>query len=129
MEFIIWEIPKKKQPHIYIIEDFENFHSLFQKIKCFRRSTYLPEIASGRTLPSLNVSIDKARGSKSFAAARFMPVSNQKVSNGLYFLKIFLSTFGAKIIKFHCESFHDNLRIFQFKLKIREFSALTSIYF
>ena len=49
----------------------------------FRRSTstYLPDIST-RNGSALNTSIDKARGTKSFAAARFMPVSSTKVGNG-----------------------------------------------
>ncbi|KAF1770493.1 hypothetical protein GCK72_002312 [Caenorhabditis remanei] len=44
-------------------------------------STYLPDIST-RNGSALNTSIDKARGTKSFAAARFMPVSSTKVGNG-----------------------------------------------
>ncbi|CAH04732.2 TPX2 domain-containing protein [Caenorhabditis elegans] len=69
-------------PRVPVPRKIHQTSSLLPPVSTKTRSTYLPEIASGRTLPSLNVSIDKARGSKSFAAARFMPVSNQKVSNG-----------------------------------------------
>lgn len=44
-------------------------------------STYLPDI-SARNGSALNTSIDKARGSRSFTTARFMPVSSSKVGNG-----------------------------------------------
>ncbi|PIC12492.1 hypothetical protein B9Z55_028383 [Caenorhabditis nigoni] len=40
-------------------------------------STYLPDISS-RNGSALSASIDKTRGSKSFAAAKFMPVSSTK---------------------------------------------------
>ncbi|CAR99698.1 Protein CBG25298 [Caenorhabditis briggsae] len=43
-------------------------------------STYLPEISS-RNGSALCVSIDKTRGSKSFAAAKFMPVPSTKPGN------------------------------------------------
>ncbi|CAO4361660.1 unnamed protein product [Caenorhabditis nigoni] len=44
-------------------------------------STYLPDISS-RNGSALSASIDKTRGSKSFAAAKFMPVSSTKPGNG-----------------------------------------------
>ncbi|EGT45132.1 hypothetical protein CAEBREN_29881 [Caenorhabditis brenneri] len=60
----------------------------------FRRSpsTYLPDISS-RNGSALNASIDKTRGNKSFATARFMPVSSNKVGNGNErFLPLFFIT-------------------------------------
>lgn len=44
-------------------------------------STNLPDISS-RNGSALNASIDKTRKNKSFATARFMPVSSTKVGNG-----------------------------------------------
>uniref|UniRef100_A0A1I7TTK2 TPX2 domain-containing protein n=1 Tax=Caenorhabditis tropicalis TaxID=1561998 RepID=A0A1I7TTK2_9PELO len=50
-------------------------------------STHLPGITS-RNESASNVSIDKNRGTRSFATARFMPVSNSKVRNGDIFGKL-----------------------------------------